>query len=69
MGSEVKGHMASILAERDPQALKAGVRAVNREKARRALVDQNAGEAAQRSGRFFGGLLGTNMIQPVHEAP
>jgi len=68
-GQAVNGHIAQILAERDPAALSAAMGDVEREKARRALVDQRQGEAFQRASRFLGGVLGTNMIQPIDEAP
>ncbi|MCW2349803.1 hypothetical protein [Sphingobium sp. B12D2B] len=63
--SEVKGHVASVLAETDASALRAAMREVGREKARRVLVDRNAGILSQHSGRIAGSLLGTNMIEPL----
>ena len=64
-GREVNGHIAQILAERAPEALSAAMEAVERERARRALVGQRQGEGYQRAARFLGGVMGTNIIQPV----
>lgn len=61
----VKGHMARILGEMDPEAINAAMRGIYREKARQALVSQNQGEALQRGSRFLGDLVGTNMIEPA----
>jgi len=64
---EVKEHIASVLAEQDPVAMAAAFRDIQREKARKALVRQNAGKANQQASRVLGGLVGTNMIEPVDD--
>lgn len=61
----VKGHIASVLAETDVEALRKAMRDIGREKARGVLVDRNTGILSQHGGRVFGGILGTNMIEPV----
>lgn len=66
-GREVNGHIAQILAERDPAILSNAMGDVERERARRALVEQRQGEAYQRASRFLGGALGTNLIEPVSD--
>ena len=65
---KVKGHIASVLAEADPGALRKAMRDVGREKARGVLVNRNTGILSQHGGRVFGGILGTNMIEPLEGA-
>jgi hypothetical protein len=66
-GKEIKGHIASVLAEQDPQALQAAVEEIAREQARKAQVDQRATDVNQRIGRLFGGFLGSSIIDTVDD--
>src|SRR3546814_16769550 len=59
-GAAVNNRIAEILGEPDPKTLAEAMRAISREKARRASVSQNAGKAAQKASRFVGALPGTN---------
>jgi len=64
-GQEVSNHIARVLSEPNVGALTAAMEDVDREVARRALVEQRKGKAYQRVSRFLGGILGTNMTQPL----
>jgi len=66
-GPEIKGHMAEVLAEQDPEALRSAMRAIEAEQARRALVDQRTSAATLRAGRVAGGVLGSNIIGTVED--
>jgi hypothetical protein len=65
----VEDRVASVLLNPDLQALRSAMRQVGRERARGALVDQNAAYAAQQGSRFLGSVLGTNMIAPIDDDP
>ena len=66
---EVSNHIARVLAEPDVGTLTAAMEDVDREVARRALVEQRKGKGYQRVSRFLGGILGTNITQPVPDNP
>lgn len=66
-GPAVEGHVARVLAEPSVPALTSAMRSVQREEARKAVVSRNAGRAMQQGGRFLGGVLGTNMVEPVDD--
>ncbi|NYI23072.1 hypothetical protein EWH08_11110 [Sphingobium indicum] len=68
-GAAVNNRIAEILGEPDPKTLAEAMRAISREKARRASVSQNAGKAAQKASRFVGALAGTNLIEPADDEP
>lgn len=64
-GDPVNGHIATVLAEKDPEALKAAMRELQKERVRKALVDRNAARAQQQTGRFLGGVFGASVIDPA----
>lgn len=67
--AEVKGHISKILAETDDDSIALAMRGLYRERARQSVVSRNAASATQRSSRFLGDVMGTNIIAPFDDQP
>jgi len=68
-GQKMHEHIASVLAESDPDKLDKALASVLRERARNRMVEGTTAHATQGAGRFLGSLVGTNMIEPITEQP
>lgn len=65
--AEVKGRIAEIMGSTDLDEISEAIRQIGRERARRSQVDRNAARSVQQGSRFLGGVLGTNMIEPIED--
>ncbi len=64
-GQEVKGHIASVLAEQDTKALQAAINEMAEERSRRLQVDHRRAKVTQRTARLVAEANGANIVQPT----
>lgn len=65
--AEVRGKIAEVLSETDMARLEEAVREMERERLRKLTTGQRRAVGTQRTSRFLGDLLGTNMIEQTEE--